>query len=302
MDTSISTRADRPTALGNGAPRGGLAAKVAASGRRRPRFIETVDGTHLFFTDWGAGKPVVFLHSWGVNADMWHYQMLEFAGRGCRCVAYDRRSHGRSSDPGEGYDFDTLADDLATVMDELDLRDVTLVGHSMSGGEIIRYLTRHGSKRVARIALLGPTLPFMTRTADNPDGIERSNFEAVRASWRKDFWKWIADNLDSFFVPETSPGMKEWIVGLLRQCSLKAAIECNVAVTETDFRAELPNVDVPALILHGDKDVSVPLAFARQAAALIPDCRLEVHEGAAHGLFLTHMERVNADLARFIGV
>jgi pimeloyl-ACP methyl ester carboxylesterase len=169
-------------------------------------------------------------------------------------------------------------------------------------GEIIRYLTRHGAERVSRVALLAPTLPFMTRTPDNPDGVEKANFEAVRASWRKDFPKWIADNTAPFFVPETPQAMIDWLIGLIWQSSLQALIACNRAATETDFRAELPQIAVPTLILHGDNDASVPLAFSRTAAGLSPRCRLEVYEGAPHGLFITHMERVNADLRRFIGV
>jgi pimeloyl-ACP methyl ester carboxylesterase len=283
------------------APASGTAIKSREARPSGP-YIETADGTRLFYKDWGAGKPLLFVHSWSVNADMWDYQMVELTGRNCRCIAYDRRGHGRSSQPGDGYDFDTLADDLATVIEELDLTDLTLIGHSMSGGEIIRYLTRHGDGRVARIALLGPTLPLFMKTADNPNGIDRSIFEAARSAWRKDFRKWMDDNAAPFFVPETSPGMTRWLLGLTEQSSLKAVIDCNVITTETDFRPELPSIKVPALILHGDKDVSVPLALAREAAALMPNCRLEAYEGAPHGLFITHLDRVNADLAAFIGV
>jgi pimeloyl-ACP methyl ester carboxylesterase len=233
---------------------------------------------------------------------MWDYQIVHLVDRGCRCIAYDRRGHGRSSQPGNGYDFDTLADDLATMIEELDLTDLTLIGHSMAGGEIVRYLTRHGDDRVARVALLGPTLPFFMKTADNPNGIDKSVFEAARAAWRKDFRKWLDDNTAPFFVPETSPGMVKWLIGLTEQSSLKAMIDCNISTTETDFRPELPAINVPTLILHGDKEASVPLALSLETAALMPNCRLEVYEGAPHGLFITHMERVNADLAAFIAV
>jgi non-heme chloroperoxidase len=303
MDMSIASGstakiADRIAAGSHGAVRAEASARPGTS---QP-FIETADGTQLFYRDWGLGRPILFVHSWGVNGDMWQYQMVELVDRNCRCITYDRRGHGRSSDPGRGYDYDTLADDLATVIAHLDLSDVTLVGHSMSGGEIIRYLTRHGSERVARVALLGPTLPFLTKTPDNPDGVEREILEAVRASWRKDLPKWIADNAAPFFVPETSPGMVSWTHRLLEGCSLQAAIACNRAAAETDFRPELPAIKVPTLILHGDKDASVPASFSEKTAALMPDCRLEIYEGAPHGLFLTHMERVNADLAAFIGV
>jgi non-heme chloroperoxidase len=294
MDISIasnSARAARPVAERPAQP----------DFRRHGPFIETDDGTLLFHKDWGTGRPVLFLHSWSVHSDMWDYQMVALRQSGLRLIAYDRRGHGRSSQPGGGYDFDTLADDLATVIDTLDLDRVTLVGHSMSCGEIIRYLTRHGAGRIARIALLGPTLPFMQRAAHNPDGIDPAVFYTWRSAWRKDFPQSLADIADAFFVPETSPAMRRWLLAQIDRCSLVAAIDCNVATTETDFTAELPGITVPALILHGDKDVSVPLALARKAARLIPDCRLEVYEGAPHGLFLTHMERVNADLAAFIG-
>jgi pimeloyl-ACP methyl ester carboxylesterase len=302
MDTGISRIETDRLGQSRVIARGGSARAGAAAVTKRAPFVEAPDGTELFVRDWGVGKPVLFVHSWGMSSDMWQYQMVELAGRGCRCIAYDRRGHGRSSDPGRGYDYDTLADDLACVIDELDLTELTLIGHSMSGGEIIRYVTRHGAERVARIALLGPTLPFLTKTQDNPQGVEASYFEAVRASWRRDITKWVAENEAPFFVPESSPGMRRWLVGLLGTCSLQAALECNRAAAETDFRAELPAIPVPTLILHGDKDASVPHAFSERTARLMPDCRLKVYEGAPHGLFITHMERVNADLAAFIEV
>jgi len=276
------------------------AAEPTAAATSRGPFIVTDDGAHLFYRDWGRGRPVLFAHSGGLNGDMWQYQMLDLVGRGHRSIAYDRRGHGRSSQPDGGYDYDRLADDLASLIEELDLRDVTLVGHSMSGGEIVRYLTRHGSRRVAGIVLIGSTLPFLMRTPDNPEGLDPAMIEAVRAAWRRDFPKWIDDNADPFFVAETSAGMRRWLVRQFDQCSLRAAIACNVATFETDFRAELATIAVPALILHGTLDASVPLGFAQATARLIPDCRIEVYEGAPHGLFLTHMERLNADLAAFL--
>jgi pimeloyl-ACP methyl ester carboxylesterase len=171
----------------------------------RASFIHRKDGTALFYKDWGTGTPVVFLHGAGLNSNMWMYQMVPLTAQGMRCVAYDRRGHGRSSDPGRGYDFDTLADDLAAVLEALNLRNVTLVGHSMASGEIVRYLTRHGSSRVSRVAMLGPTTPFLMKTADNPEGYDRAAFEALRALWLKDFPKWLKDNSPPFFMPETSP-------------------------------------------------------------------------------------------------
>jgi non-heme chloroperoxidase len=266
----------------------------------RSSFIHRKDGTALFYKDWGTGMPVLFVHSAGLNCEMWTYQMVPFTARGTRCVAFDRRGHGKSSDPSRGYDFDTLADDLAAVLETLDLRNVALVGHSMGCAEITRYLTRHGSRRVGSVVMLAPTTPFLLKTADNPQGVDKGVFESVRAKWLKDYPKWLADNTDPFFVPETSPEMKHWGMHMAFSTSLQAAIQCNIAVAETDFRDELTRIDVPVLILHGTKDVSAPLALTgERTAQLIPRSVLRVYEGAPHGLFLTHMDKVNEDIARF---
>ena len=266
----------------------------------RASFIERADGTALFFRDWGAGKPIVFVASAGLNSAMWAYQMVPMMQAGYRCVAFDRRGHGRSSDPGRGYDFDTLADDLATVIEMLELRELTLVGHSMGCGEIVRYLTRHGSGRVARIALLAPTTPFLLKTADNPNGIDRAFFEKLRATWLLDYPRWLAENSRAFVMPDTSEQLIQWGTILSLQTSMQAVIECNVAVTETDFRSELPRIDRPTLIVHGTADKSAWLDLTgRPTARLIPRSELKVYENAPHGLFLTHVERVNADLLRF---
>ncbi|QRK08845.1 alpha/beta hydrolase [Archangium violaceum] len=264
--------------------------------------ILTRDGVDLFYRDWGTGRPVVFLSGWALCSDMWNYQMVPLSEQGLRCVAYDRRGHGRSSDPGRGYDYDTLADDLAFVLEALDLREVTLVGHSMASGELVRYLTRHGAGRIARLVFVAPAAtPFPLKTADNPEGIDASVFEYVRDQLMlRDFPKWLADNARPFVTEETSPEMVEWIMSLMRQCSMKAVIECNRSSTTTDFRAELPRIKLPTLVIHGDKDVSAPLELTgRKTARLIPGSRLEVYEGAPHGLFVTHMDRLNADLLAF---
>jgi len=284
---------------------GGLAmagpARAAGRASARPAMIETADGTRLFYRDWGAGKPVVFLHSWGVNSQMWGYQMADLLDQGLRCIAFDRRGHGRSGDPGRGYDADTLSDDLAAVLDGLDLREATLVGHSMGGGEIVRYLSRHGSGRVARVVLLAPNTPFLMRTGDNPHGIDPAAFAAARAVWRRDFPKWVSDNTRPFFVADTSPEMMRWGAGMLLSTPLPVLLACNQVVTETDFRPDLRAITIPTLIIHGDKDVSHPIDLTgRPSAALIPGARLIVYQGAPHGLFVTHMERLNADLRAFI--
>ncbi|WP_437877122.1 alpha/beta fold hydrolase [Sorangium sp. So ce513] len=277
----------------------------AHGARRRPQhaagpFVEAQDGALLFYRDWGAGKPVLFLSGWALSSDMWGYQMLDLVDNGLRCVAYDRRGHGRSSDPGRGYDHDTLADDLAAVLEQLDLREVTLVGHSMSSGEIVRYLSRHGDRRIARVVFLAPTTPMVLRAADNPDGLDRQLVEQVRATIRADYPGWLDDNAPPFFVDGTSPGMREWVRHLMLHCSMKAVIDCHRAMAEADFRDELRRIRVPTLVLHGDRDASAPLALTGQkTAALVPDSRLVVYEGAPHGLFVTHRERLSRDLLAF---
>ena len=282
-------------------------ATVAASPESLPSikpladYVATNDGTQLYCKAWGAGAPVVFVHSWAMAGDMWQYQTVELADHGLRCITYDRRGHGRSEQPSSGYDIDTLADDLARVIEAHDLSNVTLVGHSMGGGEIVRYLTRHGRERVARIVLLAPTTPCLQQSPDNPDGVPPQAFEAVRAVWRQDFPKWVADNTRPFFVPETSDAMMRWGTDMLLRTSLPVAIECNRALTTADFRAEMRDIATPALLLHGDADASAPLPLTgAKSAKLLPNCELKVYAGAPHGLFVTHAKQVNADIMRFI--
>jgi pimeloyl-ACP methyl ester carboxylesterase len=268
---------------------------------RRPPFIETADGTLLAYRDWGAGQPVLFLHSLGVNSELWAYQMADLLDHGYRCVAFDRRGHGRSSDPGHGYDADTLADDVAAVMETLDLRGAVLVGHSMAGGEIVRYLSRHGSSRVAKAVLVAPTTPFVIKAADNPHGVDPAMFEATKASWRKDFPKWVSDNAAPFFAPDTSPEMMRWGVHMLTQIPLLVQLACNRVVTDTDYRPDLKAIRIPILVIQGDRDASAPLELTgRPTAEMIPGARLSVYEGAPHGLMLTHMDRFNVELREFI--
>lgn len=205
-------------------------------------------------------RPVGDL-SWAANTSLWQYQMIDLSSRGFRCIAYDQRGFGRSSDPGRGYDYNTLADDLGEVVEKLDLRGLTLVGHSMGCGEIVRYVSRHGASRVSRAVLVAPTLPFILKTTDNPDGVDKSNLEQLRAGWRKDFPKWLGDNARPFLTPGNSPEMVDWVVRMALQASLKALVDCNYAVTETDFRAELTKFNVPTLVVHGDADVSAQIEF-----------------------------------------
>ncbi len=270
--------------------------------QRAAPLIRTSDGVRLFHRDWGDGPPVVFVASWSLPSDSWAYQMLALSEAGVRCIAYDRRGHGRSDDPGHGFDFDTLADDLAAVMEALDLRGTALVGFSMGTGEIVRYLTRHGMSRVARIVLIGTTTPMLVRTEDNPGGVDAAVFEAFRQGMlMRDFPGWIDDNMVPFVTPDTPSGLRNWVRDMALRTSAKALLECNRALTTADFRAELRSVTVPTLVVHGEHDATCPLDLTgRTTAGLVPGARLTVYAGAPHGLFLTHMARLNADLLAFL--
>jgi non-heme chloroperoxidase len=262
-------------------------------------FITAKDGAELYWHEWGAGAPILFLNSLGCGSRMWDYQMATFAEEGFRCIGFDRRGHGRSDQPAGGYDFDTFADDVAALIDELDLADLTLVSHSIAGGEAVRYLTRHGSERVARVVLIAPTTPMLLQTEDNPNGAPMAVHEALWAQWRCDYPKWIADNVAPFFVPETSPAMMRWGANLL-QTSLPIVLACNRAMVQADFRAEMRRMEAPTLIIHGDRDRSAPIELTgKPSSELIPGCRLLVYEGAPHGLMFTHMTQLHADILRF---
>jgi len=265
-----------------------------------PAFISTDDGVHIFYKDWGKGTPVVFVHAWALHSDFWEYAMMRLAGEGFRCVAHDRRGHGRSSEPGRGFDYDRLADDLAGVIEALDLRGITLVGHSMGGGEVIRYLSRHGAKRVARAVLIAPTAPMIVKTPDYPEGVDKAALDGLRAALLRDRAKWIGDSFAPFWAGGASPELMEWGQRMVLQCSLKAMVDATHVMTETDFRAELRRITVPTLIVHGTADRSIPIKFGRLAASLVPGSRIEEYEGAPHGLPITHGERLHRDLLAFM--
>lgn len=219
----------------------------------------------------------------------------------CRCVAYDKRGHGRSSDPGRGYDYDALADDLAAVLDRLDLRNVVLVGHSMGPAEIVRYISRHGTERVSRLVLISSALPFMLKTPDNPDGIDADNLQERRRQWLRDFPKFLVSNARSFVTPETSEETVAWIANLGMQASFKGLVDLNHAITETDQRADVSRIKLPTLLIHGAQDKSAPLELtSKRLAAMVSGSQLKIYEGAPHGLLLTHSDRLNADLAGWI--
>jgi pimeloyl-ACP methyl ester carboxylesterase len=258
------------------------------------------DGTYLFHRDWGSGPPVLFLHGWGLNSEFWEYQMQCVVDAGFRAVAFDRRGHGRSGDSGRGYDIDTLADDVSLVVDRLALRDTTVVAHSLGCGEAVRYLTRHGSRRVAALLLAGATLPFLARSPDNPTGIDRAVFDALRARLATNRAQWVADNAAPFWTPDASPALVAWGNAMPLHSTLQSMIALSRTMSETDFRSELRSLRVRTRIVHGTVDRSVPLHFGRATAALVNGSQLTEYEGAPHGLPLTHMERFNAELLAFI--
>src|ERR1700761_817296 len=262
--------------------------------------VKTKDGVELFSKDWGEGRTVVFVHSWAVTNDIWQYQHAHFVERGYRAVAFDRRGHGRSDQPFD-YGVDTLADDLAAVLDAHDVKDATLVGHSMGCNEIVRFLSRHGSSRVSKIALAAPTTPCLVKSADNPEGIDGAMFEGMRQQWRVDFPKWLSDNARSFFVPETSQAMVDWGIAMMAQIPLHVALACNTTMLKNDFSPDCRAVKIPTLIVHGTADASAPLPLTgKRTADLIPHAQFKVYEGAPHGVMFTHMEKLNADLEAFI--
>ena len=290
---SAAALAGAATAL---APRG-----AAASAPHGHVALRTRDGAQLFHRDWGEGRPVLFVASWALASEMWAYQVAHLSEKGFRCIAYDRRGHGRSDTPGGAYDMDVLADDLAAVIEGLPLSEVALVGHSMGCAEIIRYVARHGTGRVRSIAMLAPAAPFLTRTADNPYGVPAEAFAAARAQWAADFPRWIEANKAPFVTPQTSPAMVDWLVEQMRATPVPVAIAANKALAGTDLRPDLAKIDRPTLILHGDKDASIPLEIGgARVAAGVKGAELKVYPGAPHGLFVTHMDQVNRDLESFL--
>ena len=268
--------------------------------------ITTKDGTRLYYKDWGGGQPVVFSHGWPLSADAWEDQMFFLAARGYRCIAHDRRGHGRSDQPWEGNDMDTYADDLAGLVAALDLRDAIHVGHSTGGGEVARYIARHGIERVAKAVLISAVPPLMLKTPANPSGTPLDAFDQLRAAvlaYRSQFWKELSLPFYGYNRPgaKVSQGVREsfWLQGML--AGFPAAYFCVKAFSETDQTEDLKKFDVPTLILHGDDDQIVPIgASAMLSSKLVKNAQLKIYKGAPHGLCTTHKDQVNRDLLDFI--
>ena len=269
--------------------------------------LKTKDGTEIYYKDWGKGRPVVFSHGWPLSADAWDPQMLFLGHHGFRVIAHDRRGHGRSDQPWEGNEMDTYADDLAAVIDSLDLGDAVLVGHSTGGGEVARYLGRHGARRVAAAVLIGAVPPLMLKTASNPGGLPISVFDEIRAGVVADRSQFFRDLTMPFYGynkpgAKISQGVRDsfWLQGM--QCSIKGAYDCIKAFSETDFTEDLKKIDVPTLILHGDADQIVPIgAAALLSAKLVNRATLKIYSGKPHGMCTTDADEINSDLLAFLG-
>jgi non-heme chloroperoxidase len=268
--------------------------------------ITVNDGTQIYFKDWGAGQPVVFSHGWPLSADAWEDQMVFLGLHGYRCIAHDRRGHGRSSQPWGGNEMDTYADDLAALVEALDLQGAIHVGHSTGGGEVARYIGRHGSARVAKAVLIGAVPPIMLKTDANPGGLPMEAFDGIRAAVLADRSQFFKD-LTAPFYGANRPGAKVsqgvrdsfWMQGM--QAGFKGVIDCIKAFSETDFTEDLKKIDVPTLIMHGDDDQIVPIAAsAMLSAKLVKGSTLKVYPGLSHGMCTVNKDQINADLLGFI--
>ena len=268
--------------------------------------ITTNDGAQIFYKDWGSGQPMVFSHGWPLNADVWDDQMLFFGTQGYRVIAHDRRGHGRSSQTWDGNDMDTYADDLATVLDQLGVENAVMVGHSTGGGEVTRYIGRHGTKRVGAVVLVGAIPPLMLQTEANPGGLPRAAFDAIRTGILADRSQFYRDLGAPFYGANrpgatVSQGIRDAFWMWSMQVGVKGAYDCIKVFSETDLTADLERFDLPTLFIHGEDDQIVPIgAAARIASKIVKDAKLITYPGAPHGLTATHKDRFNADVLEFL--
>jgi non-heme chloroperoxidase len=283
--------------------------KMAQAQPARTTRIRMKDSTNLHVKVWGESNrvPVVLTHAWPLSADVWDFQAQALSRRGYRVIAYDRRGFGRSDKPAEGYDFDTFADDLATLIDEMKLRDAALFGYSMGGGEVVRYFSRHDGRGVSRAGFVGAAASYLLKAPDNPAGIDAAVFDGMKQGVQKDRATYLAGVLKDVFFDATRPAtnpvtpqvLQRWLDVAL-QASAQATVECIDAFNATDFRPELSAVKVPTLVLHGTADIPVPIALGRMTARGIPAANLIEYEGVSHGLVVTEAERVTRDMLSFL--
>jgi pimeloyl-ACP methyl ester carboxylesterase len=274
------------------------------------KFITAKDATtgedvQLSYKDYGQGRPVVLIHGWPLSKDMWEYQIDDLVSAGLRVIKYDRRGFGKSDKPWDGYDYDTLTDDLHAVMESLDLKDAVLVGFSMGGGEAARYISRYGTERVSKIVLVSSVLPYLAKTNDNEDGVDQSVFAEMMEQMKEDRIGFLDDFGKKFFgvtllnKPVSTP-LLDYYRGLASVALPRATQQCALSFANTDFRADVQQITIPTMIIHGDDDLTVPInASSNRTAAMIPDARYIVYDGAPHGLFYTHRQRLNQDLINF---
>ncbi|ASU37778.1 alpha/beta hydrolase [Herbaspirillum sp. meg3] len=268
--------------------------------------ITTRDGTEIYFKDWGKGQPVIFSHGWPLDADMWEYQMNFLAEKGYRVIAYDRRGFGRSSQPWDGYNYDTFADDLAELIEALDLKEAVLVGFSMGGGDVARYIGRHGVKRLSKAVLVGAVTPIFIKTDNHPEGVPKEVFDGIKDGLRADRAQFLSDFSSVFYGTnrpdsKVSAGVLAQTLNIALLASLKGTIDCVTAFSETDFREDMKKFTLPTLVIHGDDDQVVPLeATGKLAAAAVPGSQLKVYPGAPHALCFTHKDQLNLDLLGFL--